>query len=180
MLVEHDGVEPPGLVVVDRCEVAARGDEQFGVVGGPARLDGLGLPMGIEAFVFHLGLVASGGEHGRLPARGRVRGAGGGEPGFDLIGPLRERIDEVAGDTGDLVDVTARHPLDTERRGEFGSEGGLEDLASSLGIAEEVGVDDGRPLAVAALGHVGDEAVPVQERVAGAGGAMPERRGDHA
>ena len=55
----------------------------------------------------------------------------------------------------------------------------LEHLAGGAGVAVQVGAEQGAPPAVAALGHVGDQGVPVQQRISGSGGAMPERRRHH-
>ena len=41
----------------------------------------------------------------------------------------------------------------------------LEHLTGGLGVPVQVGVHDGGPAAVAALDHVGDQDVPVQQRV---------------
>ena len=70
--------------------------------------------------------------------------------------------------TGDFLHVTAADPVDTEAGGEFAAGDGLEDLAGGLGGAVDLRVSERRPASVVAFDEVGDEHMPVQQRVTGA------------
>jgi hypothetical protein len=155
-------------------------EEGLGGFGAPPRCSGFELPCGVEAFVFDLGLVAPCGEDGLLAAGGVVGGAGGLQPVVDLLGAFGELVAQRLGYASDLGDVAPGPPCDAEPGGELASQGGLEHLASGADGAVQVGVDEGRPAAVGAGGEVGDQGVPVQQRVAGSAGAMAEHGGDHA
>ncbi len=133
-----------------------------------------GLPAGVELLAFELGLAAAGGEHGFLAA-GRVgRAALCVEPCFDLFGSLGEPVARGLRYAVDLGDVTSGPPLHAESFGQLEAQSGLVDLARGLGVAEQVGVHERRPALVAASHQVRDEDVPVQQRVTGPRGAMPE------
>ncbi|CAN5680667.1 hypothetical protein BH18ACI1_BH18ACI1_23040 [soil metagenome] len=186
--VDHDGPgrgldvlgKPPPLGDIGHLAFAGGGDKGFGGVRSPAGVEGLGLPGGVEAFVFDLGLGAPRGEHGFLAASGVVWCAGCFEPVLDLAGSLGEQVAEGLGDTGDLGDVTAGPPLEAEPFGELGPQDGLEHLARCARGAVEAGRVERRPASVGPFDEVGDQGVPVQQRVTGPAGAMPERRGDYA
>jgi hypothetical protein len=84
---------------------------------------------------------------------------------LDLVGALREHVDQLPRDTGDLWHMPAGPPLQTERGGELFTEHRLEHLTRCTGMPIQVGVGERRPLAIGALDEVCDQAVPVQQWV---------------
>ena len=179
VLVEADGFEPPDVCDLDRLTPHGGDDESFGVGGSPAERFGFDLPAGVEAFGFTFGLVAPGGQHRCLATLGGVGGAGRLQPGVDFVGSLGERVQDVLGDAGDLGDVHPGMPLDAQPAGQFVAVDRLEHLTSCTRMPVDLRMNQRRPLAVGALHDVRDQYMPVQQRVARARGAMPERRGDH-
>ena len=181
VLVEHDRVEPPRAR--RRCVPASLlgpADEPLGGVGSPAGRRRL-RPSSRRRSVRARPRACAGGWP--APPPGGPRGVSGvpvaASQASISVRPLREHVEQRLGDAGDLGDVPAGPPLHPQRRGQLVAEHGLEHLPGGPGVAIQVGVYERRPPAVGAFGQVGDQDVPVQQRVTGPRGAMPERRRHH-
>src|SRR5581483_3447742 len=93
--------------------------------------------------------------------------------------PVRRGAADVDGDTGDVGGAAPdRRPLDPETTGELGAQVGLVEVAAGLSVQEQPPAIQVSPAAVGPAGHVGDQDVGVQLRVAGAARAVAKRSGE--
>src|SRR5437773_877904 len=77
--------------------VGVPSDQGFGGVGSPTGVGGLLFPVVVEAAVLDFGFATPGGQDSLLASVGRVRGAGGRQPVVDLLGALREPVEQQLG-----------------------------------------------------------------------------------
>ena len=98
---------------------------------------------------------------------------------LDVGAAAAERAERFRRHAGDVRDPVAdRAPLDAQLARELGAQPSLVEVAGGLGVRVEPAAVERRPAPIGAEREVGDEHVGVQLRVAGARGAMHERRGD--
>lgn len=114
---------------------------------------------------------------------GVLRGSGGVEsevvePFEDLGAALRERLDALPTDPGEVGDpVRDWTELDPETHGQLMTEDGLVQVAGGVTESPESARVGCRPTPVWTAREVRDEEMGVEVCVTGATGAMPERRG---
>ena len=117
-------------------------------------------------------------ERGDLRRSGARRAAAL-ELGLDVGAAAAERAERLRRHAGDVRDPVAdRAPLDAQLARELGAQPSLVEVAGGLGVRVQPAAVERRPAPIRAEREVGDEHVGVQLRVAGARGAMHERRGD--
>jgi len=168
--------------VLAREDVPVDQADDVGEGGGvDADLGGLGFPQhahrrGVDGLV----LGGAGLEGGEL------RGARRPEPDLvevfpDLAAPVREVIQDGLVDADQVGDpVVDLAPLHAEAVGELVSEVGSVEEAAGLGVLVHQPAVEGASVAVIAGGHVGDQHVGVEMRIAGSARAVPELGGDEA
>lgn len=151
-----------------------RGGVKAGVFGAVPPLADEGV--GGDAVV--LGCPA--GEGCRLPRPGRAV-AGLGEQLLDLIAALAELVDHAGGHARDVGPAVAdRAPADAEARAQKVAEVGLVEVSAGKGVLVERATVERPPGVERREREVGDHDVGVEQRVAGAAGAVVEGGGDHA
>ncbi len=130
---------------------------------------------GIELVV----LGSAGGVGGELGGPGRVLAVLV-EVRLDLPAAGRELPEHRSGDAGDVGDAVAdRPPLDTETAGQLPAQVGFVEVPDRRQPrVQRPGVQRGPPVVARRVGEVGDHDMGVQMRIAGPGGAVPERGGD--